>query len=284
MLFEYCRVLDCLHYIERSSEVCSRTRTVYDYEIDLYLTGERRLIVDDKRYEITPGSCAVRRPGELVTGIGSSHDAFCLTVDLCSDARVMPFDSRKSVKPIRKLTRNPVLDGLPSVFTVEHIQIARELFEELTHLCLARRGGSDRSPERLCAEKLWAERLILFLASEAINIPAVSSPLRPEVAEARRLISADFAEELSVSALAKKLGFSTEHFIRVFKKDCGITPAEYLIRVRMENARYMLRTADAPIKTVALSCGYTSFSLFSMTFKKHCGMTPGEYRRRSNGG
>lgn len=83
---------------------------------------------------------------------------------------------------------------------------------------------------------------------------------------------------LPLAMLAKRVALSPFYFTRVFKKETGFTPHEYIIRVRVDLARFMLKTTDASIKEIAFRCGFGSECSFCTTFKKEVGVTPTLYR------
>lgn len=91
-------------------------------------------------------------------------------------------------------------------------------------------------------------------------------------------INEHFAEKFSVEELAAKAGLSQYHFIRVFKKETGFTPHEYLNNTRMMTARYLLKNSRLPVKDICFNTGFSSESVFCSAFKKHQGLTPAEYR------
>jgi transcriptional regulator GlxA family with amidase domain len=64
----------------------------------------------------------------------------------------------------------------------------------------------------------------------------------------------------------------------VFKIETGLTPSEYLARLRMDKARQLLKTTFLSIKQIMAAVGYNSKSYFAKHFKRHCGVTPSEYR------
>lgn len=91
-------------------------------------------------------------------------------------------------------------------------------------------------------------------------------------------INEHFKEDLCDANLAAIAGLSHYHFIRVFKRETGFTPHEYVINTRLGNARYLLRNTQMSVKDICFSCGFSSESSFCITFKKRAGMTPAEYR------
>lgn len=69
-------------------------------------------------------------------------------------------------------------------------------------------------------------------------------------------INEHFAEKFSVEELAAKAGLSQYHFIRVFKKETGFTPHEYLNNTRMMTARYLLKNSRLPVKDICFNTGF----------------------------
>lgn len=100
------------------------------------------------------------------------------------------------------------------------------------------------------------------------------------VETAAAYISEHFAEKLTVGELAAMAGFSEYHFIRVFKRQTGFTPYEYLLHTRISNARYLLRNSALPVKEICFSTGFSGESSFCTAFKRVEGMTPAQYRAR----
>lgn len=93
-------------------------------------------------------------------------------------------------------------------------------------------------------------------------------------------ISEHFTENLSVSQLASMAGLSDYHFIRIFKKQTGFTPHEYLLNTRMNMARYLLKNSRLPVKNICFTAGFSGESVFCTAFKRIEGMTPAQYRER----
>lgn len=91
-------------------------------------------------------------------------------------------------------------------------------------------------------------------------------------------INEHISEELPVKQLAQLASFSEYHFIRVFHDAVGMTPRQYIKTVRMNQAKYLLKTTDLPIQEIGYSTGYSSLSMFCTTFKNSQGVTPSEFR------
>lgn len=92
-------------------------------------------------------------------------------------------------------------------------------------------------------------------------------------------ISEHFSENPTVAELADLAGLSQYHFIRMFKKETGFTPHEYLIHTRLNTARYLLKNTQLTVKDICFQTGFSSESVFCSSFRKHTGLTPSEYRQ-----
>ena len=115
-------------------------------------------------------------------------------------------------------------------------------------------------------EPLLSKYLTDILTAIVLYTPADARQSAVETAAA--YISEHFAEALTVSGLAAMAGFSEYHFIRIFKKQTGFTPYEYLVNTRMNNARYLLKNSALPVKEVCFSTGFSSESSFCSAFKR----------------
>lgn len=88
----------------------------------------------------------------------------------------------------------------------------------------------------------------------------------------------NYAEPLSVPAIAGIAHLSASQFGRVFKSVYGETPHRYLQRRRVERAMTLLRQTDRRITDVACDVGFASLGTFSRTFTSVVGCSPSEFR------
>jgi len=89
-----------------------------------------------------------------------------------------------------------------------------------------------------------------------------------------------YAGAAPVAAMARLAGLPERSFARRFARATGLPPLEYVHRVRIEEAKQMLETGDAPVEAVAAEVGYQDASFFGRLFRRRVGMTPARYRRR----
>ena len=86
-----------------------------------------------------------------------------------------------------------------------------------------------------------------------------------------------YADNISLSFAAEKIGFSESHFSKMFKKMTGINFITYLNMVRVEQAAALLKSTSGKITDIALSCGFTNVRTFNRVFKEITGHTPSEF-------
>ena len=88
-------------------------------------------------------------------------------------------------------------------------------------------------------------------------------------------------EGLSLERLSSNVNLSLYYFTRLFKRETGFTPHEYIILSRINNAKFLLWSTQVPVKEICFRCGFYSESAFCNTFKKWEGMTPRQFRMKN---
>src|SRR2546421_2298074 len=113
-----------------------------------------------------------------------------------------------------------------------------------------------------------------------------SAPLRlqaaqtPSVRELVAWAAEHPAADLSVPALARRVGKSARHLTRVFRKELGVAPAEAIEQLRLEAARRALQQSAAGLEEVASHCGFGSAEILRRAFLRALHVTPSAYRAR----
>ncbi len=88
------------------------------------------------------------------------------------------------------------------------------------------------------------------------------------------------AADLSVPALARRLGVSPRHLSRLFRRDTGQSPAEVVEKIRIEAAQRALTARGAGLEAVAAEAGFGSAEVMRRAFVRLLGTTPSDYRAR----
>lgn len=124
-------------------------------------------------------------------------------------------------------------------------------------------------------------------SGEVLGIVGTSRDVRPPdpgsgplegLAEALRRVHERPGEPHRVEELARRAGMTADRFSRRVRALFGLSASQLVIKVRVDEARRMLREGEAPIARVALACGYCDQSAFTRQFKSVTGLTPAQYR------
>ncbi|WP_129730225.1 bifunctional transcriptional activator/DNA repair enzyme AdaA [Ectobacillus funiculus] len=96
----------------------------------------------------------------------------------------------------------------------------------------------------------------------------------------KQLIERDYHHALTLEQISLHVGVSKYHLQRVFKRNTGMSPLEYVTKLRIDEASTRLQTTEQTITDIAHDLGYTSSAHFSNVFRQQTGYTPSEYRMR----
>lgn len=98
------------------------------------------------------------------------------------------------------------------------------------------------------------------------------------VVSAKRYINEHLTEDISVAGISEYFYLSPNYFSRLFKRVCNEGCNEYIVRKRIERAKYILAATNIKIGKIAQDVGYRDTNYFSLAFKKQTGMSPLQYR------
>jgi AraC family transcriptional regulator of adaptative response / methylphosphotriester-DNA alkyltransferase methyltransferase len=96
--------------------------------------------------------------------------------------------------------------------------------------------------------------------------------------DAIAVVERDFASDLVLDDVARRVASSRRQLQRVFAEIGGTTFREHLTRVRMERAAELLATNSLPVRAVARRVGYRQPAQFAKAFRRYRGVAPSEYR------
>jgi transcriptional regulator GlxA family with amidase domain len=128
-----------------------------------------------------------------------------------------------------------------------------------------------------------ARELVLFLRRPG-GQPQVSVSLAAQASEMTKVrelqvwIADHLETRLSVEDLAERMSMSARNLERVFTREVGTTPSQYVLRMRVEAARRQLERTDRGLKHVAAATGFGSVDVMRRAFVRLLGITPARYR------
>lgn len=124
------------------------------------------------------------------------------------------------------------------------------------------------------------EFLYGFLCSLLRALEAPSEGNSPLVQRACSYFQEHFSTLSGIGEAADFCCVSQEHLTRLFKKETGQTPLQYLTRLRIENAVFLLLNTSDSVASIARACGFENGNYFARVFRSYLNCPPEQYRRR----
>ena len=122
----------------------------------------------------------------------------------------------------------------------------------------------------------WLSRIMLRFTDFVFDLREVKHA--DAIYRAVQYVHQNFAEKITLDAVAREVYLSPAYFSKVFKDELKVSFNNYLNRYRIDKARDILRNTSIALVDVAAMVGYEDQSYFSKVFKKIAGVTPGRYR------
>ncbi len=161
---------------------------------------------------------------------------------------------------------------LQNPYSGELIQAIGALVKEI--------GRRDRLPMML--DSICIQIVTLLLREFKTNLkkyPENYPDADVYVAVSTDYIHTFFNANITIEDICNEINLSPFHFIRIFREKTGVSPHQYLLKVRIGKAEEILRSGNYSVTETALLCGFVSLPHFSSTFKKITGHSPGEYKK-----
>lgn len=123
--------------------------------------------------------------------------------------------------------------------------------------------------------------ILLLVSRQQQNGENYTVTIPEEIEIAVSYFNENYNTKISVAQYAESLHISTNWFIRNFKQHMKMSPAQYLLSLRMVNAQSLLENTDYSVGEIAEIVGYDNQLYFSRVFKKEYGISPAQYRKRA---
>lgn len=162
-------------------------------------------------------------------------------------------------------------------FEMEQFEMCKDILKALNTFAFEYSKSMKNSDITLDAQMIvithWIIRSVL---GENLDMRAVSDNYA--VARAQHYIAQHFSEDITADDLSKLVHMSQSSFNRLFRKETGISPHEYIIEEKVEKSKTLLRRNDITVTDIAVRCGFGSGAHFASVFKRVTGFTPSQYR------
>jgi AraC-like DNA-binding protein len=237
-------------------------RTVPDHNFIHVTRGEVEWVVEDATVRLVPGDLLLVPPGvrHRAQSVAAAVTLASLHVDV-----VLP-----GGQPVFDLLRPPRVQAVaPGSRLAAYWRGYIDEFE-----------GKELAARRIMLEP-WARLIVLELLGDNARRGRLEvQPVHPVVAEMLTELADLVDRQVTLDELAARSGFSAQHLGRLFRDQLGVTPLQYLGRLRMERAAELLTEGRLTVKAVARHLGFADPYYFSRAFKRHFGRSPSSYQRR----
>jgi AraC-like DNA-binding protein/quercetin dioxygenase-like cupin family protein len=139
--------------------------------------------------------------------------------------------------------------------------------------------AAGEGPGKVIAVEALAEALAIDVLRSTQTDPLATVSADRRVNAALDKIHESYAEPLDVDALARVAALSRFHFSRLFREQVGMSPYQYLVKVRVERAAELLRQGRRSVTEAALEVGFQDLGRFARAFARRFGCRPSEVRR-----
>jgi len=250
-------------------------RRLYNHEFIFFSKGEGRMIIEGQVFKCSPGSMIIIPPNLVHCTIADTEiERWCLHFDWepGRDVPYLPYeysDSLNYFKP-EKCNFAPewVPCSLPLIRMAPDYQISIKLVRELFS-CV------DDSLEDEIRKKGIFLQILSLCFTDSSRKKLYMSPLLLKVKE---YIDINFrSPELNVSKVALKNSVTSNHICRLFQKELGISPLEYINSLRLKHARELLTNSSLNVAQIASKAGFKDPNYFSRLFKKKNGVSPSNF-------
>jgi AraC-like DNA-binding protein len=234
-------------------------------EVYLLLAVKRdnvQFAIDGRLLSLKRGSIFIRLPGQRIEYMGS-------TVSETEDGYAMIFELHGS-QPVKDAALRLIGDESNcAIDSAEFAAVFPDLFETAY-----RHWHQPSKLSRLRSQAAFYEIMYNVLYHASIS---KDRGLHSALETIRNYLDTHYEENVSIEQLAQRIGVSSRHFRRAFKRLYGISATDYVTDLRMSRAKRMMATTRQPIAEIARHVGYQDESHFRRTFKQQMGISPSIY-------
>jgi AraC family transcriptional regulator len=225
------------------------------------------------QYRSTTGR-ALMTPGSLL--LGNAGQCFECGHEHGTGDRCIAF--HYSPEYFERIAADAGASGATLTFCSLSLPPVRDSAPVVAQACARLIGSADLSWEEI-GVRLAARVARLVIGSPRAPADAASSAVA-RVTRAVRAIERAPSVRLTLKHLADEAGLSLYHFLRTFERLTGVTPHQYVRRLRLRDAATRLAIEPAKVIDIAFECGFGDLSTFNRAFRTEFGVSPRAYRER----
>lgn len=152
---------------------------------------------------------------------------------------------------------------------------------ELTRRWVADVAAGDAVALRTAELEIEARlRRMAFRRQQKGPPRAGDHPPRRQVEQITTYLAEHYRDDITTADVGAAVGLHPNYAMTLFRRECGMSIWQYLIRLRLSHAQRELLRSDKTVLEVALDSGFGSLARFYAAFAKECGVSPSEFRKR----
>lgn len=239
---------------------------IYDYYLlHAIESGRGTFRTETDVYELGPGDCFLIHPGQLVSYVSCKSEPWRYRwVAFSGDT------GHSLVESAGFLPDCPVLHTNEASKVSDYIRCIQERF----HM----KQESAHTAAIGYLHLIWTE--IMDRTSRPPQLTIAEPQVQRTVKQMINYMTSQYAHPVSIEQMCASLGYNRAYLSRIFKKETGISPVTYLLKLRIDQAKRLLRERpELSVEQVSASVGLTDPLYFSRQFKRFCGQSPSSYRK-----
>jgi AraC family transcriptional regulator, melibiose operon regulatory protein len=154
---------------------------------------------------------------------------------------------------------------------------------ELTRRWISDVQSADPVTLRTCELEVEARMRRLAWKRQHKTAPrSVEHKARRQVEAITAFLAESYKDDISTADIGHAVSLHPNYAMTLFRRECGMSIWQYLIRLRLSHAQLALLSTDKTVLAIALESGFGSLARFYAAFTRECGMSPGEFRKRGS--
>ncbi len=250
-----------------------------DLVVTSMLRGKKVMhLFDEAGFDYLPGESVI-----IPANVEMKIDFPEANLDNPTQCLALAIDNQKIINTLNLLNEKYPKDGRDNFWKLDernyffyNNEDLAETINKLIQICQSKSITKD-----VLADLTLQELLIRIIQTQTLKaydnneVKETSTYLSQVIS----LIKNNIGQKINLNTIAKNVGMSTATLYRLFKKELGISPIEYIMLERLKIAKKLLKDQNLYIKNVSFEAGFEDCNYFIRAFKQYEGITPRQYQQ-----
>ncbi|MEK3869888.1 MULTISPECIES: AraC family transcriptional regulator [unclassified Paenibacillus] len=272
--------LECGYTVYEPGEEHPSRRNLGIFDLLVMESGTLHIGEAGRRWSLTAGQSLLLLPDQYHYAAGPCEEPtafYWLHFHTVSSWQQIPGEEPDFPYPgaeehYRRFLASPYSIQLPKMWTMPYPEQAYRLFRQLLH-----HSGERQSSAFWTGQQLFGE---LLRTMDLRQLESYASPVVTVAEKAEAFIKNNYRAEISSGQMSEALHYHYNYITRCMKQVYGMTPNDYLLHYRLEQAKLLLLKTEWPISVIAAYVGFGSTPYFSNRFALKNGCSPRQFRKQ----